>query len=96
MHERSLEIKVLLSTKNLLGSISNWDMYLLLIYAGRLKQITCVHLSEKVNVMVALSMLKKLGLSADVAYNGMEAIKALQAKHYDLVYLTTFLFLKLF
>ena len=35
--------------------------------------------------MVALSMLKKLGLSADVAYNGMEAIKALQAKHYDLV-----------
>jgi len=35
--------------------------------------------------MVALSMLKKLGLSADVAYNGMEAIKALQEKHYDLV-----------
>lgn len=41
----------------------------------------------KVNVMVALSMLKKLGLSADVAYNGMEAIKAVQAKDYDLVYL---------
>lgn len=40
----------------------------------------------KVNVMVALSMLKKLGLSADVASNGMEAIKAMQTKHYDLVY----------
>lgn len=40
---------------------------------------------NKVNVMVALSMLKKLGLSADVACNGMEAIKALQGKHYDLV-----------
>lgn len=35
--------------------------------------------------MVALSMLKKLGLSADVAYNGMEAIKAMQTKRYDLV-----------
>lgn len=36
--------------------------------------------------MVALSMLKKLGLGADVAYNGLEAIKALQAKYYDLVH----------
>ena len=35
--------------------------------------------------MVALSMLKKLGLVADVAYNGLEAIKALQVKYYDLV-----------
>lgn len=39
--------------------------------------------------MVALSMLKKLGLSADVAYNGMEAIKAMQTKRYDLVHSLT-------
>jgi CheY-like chemotaxis protein len=40
---------------------------------------------NKVNVMVAMSMLKRLGLAADVAYNGLEAIKALQTKCYDLV-----------
>ncbi len=39
----------------------------------------------QVNVMVAMSMLKRLGLAADVAYNGLEAIKALQTKFYDLV-----------
>uniref|UniRef100_A0A7I4AXA3 histidine kinase n=2 Tax=Physcomitrium patens TaxID=3218 RepID=A0A7I4AXA3_PHYPA len=51
------------------------------------KKLPSLLLAEdnKVNVMVALSMLKKLGLSADVASNGMEAIKAMQTKHYDLV-----------
>lgn len=40
---------------------------------------------NKVNVMVALSMLKRLGLEADVAYHGMEAIQAIKSKQYDLV-----------
>jgi len=38
-----------------------------------------------VNQKVALLMLKKLGHSADVAQNGVEAIAALAAKEYDLV-----------
>ena len=40
---------------------------------------------NKVNVMVALSMLKRLGLEADVACHGGEAIEAIKAKSYDLV-----------
>jgi CheY-like chemotaxis protein len=45
----------------------------------------CEVINVQVNVMVAMSMLKRLGLAADVAYNGLEAIKALQTKCYDLV-----------
>jgi CheY-like chemotaxis protein len=46
----------------------------------------CELINVQVNVMVAMSMLKRLGLAADVAYNGLEAIKALQTKCYDLVW----------
>ncbi|XP_024533072.1 histidine kinase 5 isoform X2 [Selaginella moellendorffii] len=42
---------------------------------------------NKVNVLVALSMLKRLGLTADVAFNGQEAISAIQARSYDLVFM---------
>ncbi|MBU8869529.1 MAG: response regulator [Gemmatimonadales bacterium] len=38
-----------------------------------------------VNQKVALGILKKFGLSADVVVNGIEAVKALETKHYDLV-----------
>jgi CheY-like chemotaxis protein len=38
-----------------------------------------------VNQMVALGLLKKLGVAADVAGNGLEAIRALQRAPYDLV-----------
>ena len=37
------------------------------------------------NQQVALGILKKLGLCADVVPNGAEAIKALESSHYDLV-----------
>lgn len=45
----------------------------------------------QVNVMVAQSMLKRLGLVADVAYNGLEAVKAIKRSHYDLVQLLVLL-----
>ncbi len=38
-----------------------------------------------VNRQVALNMLNKLGLSADIVANGREALNALEATHYDLV-----------
>jgi CheY-like chemotaxis protein len=37
------------------------------------------------NQMVAMAMLKKLGLRADAVANGAEAIRALETIHYDLV-----------
>jgi len=40
-----------------------------------------------VNQKVALHMLSKLGLSADVASNGMEVLQALQKKPYDLIFM---------
>ena len=40
-----------------------------------------------VNQHVAQSMLQKLGLDVEVADNGMEAIKALKAKKYDLIFM---------
>lgn len=42
---------------------------------------------NKVNVMVAISMLKRLGFSAQVVANGVEALKAIQREKYDLVLL---------
>ncbi|WP_028572249.1 response regulator [Desulfonatronum lacustre] len=40
---------------------------------------------NQVNQTVALGILKKLGLQADVASNGLEALKALEQNDYDLV-----------
>jgi CheY-like chemotaxis protein len=42
---------------------------------------------NKVNVMVAISMLKRLGLTTQVVANGIEALKAIQREKYDLVLL---------
>jgi signal transduction histidine kinase/CheY-like chemotaxis protein len=38
-----------------------------------------------VNQRVALALLKKMGLEADTALNGLEAVSALQARDYDMV-----------
>jgi signal transduction histidine kinase/CheY-like chemotaxis protein/HPt (histidine-containing phosphotransfer) domain-containing protein len=38
-----------------------------------------------INQKVALSLLKKMGLSADVAADGSEALEAVKARHYDAV-----------
>ena len=40
-----------------------------------------------VNQEVAKSMLQKLGLNVDIAVNGVEALKALETDHYDLVFM---------
>ncbi|XP_031482464.1 histidine kinase 5 [Nymphaea colorata] len=40
---------------------------------------------NKINVMVARSMMKQLGHHIDVVYNGLEAVHAVQSSEYDLV-----------
>ncbi len=40
---------------------------------------------NRINQKVAIGLLKKIGMEADVASNGLEAIKALTIKSYDLV-----------
>jgi two-component system CheB/CheR fusion protein len=40
-----------------------------------------------VNQRVALLMLKKLGVKADVVANGLEVLQALEHKHYDLIFM---------
>ncbi|KAJ8758634.1 hypothetical protein K2173_000355 [Erythroxylum novogranatense] len=40
---------------------------------------------NKINVMVTQTMMKQLGYSMDVAYNGVEAMSAVQAHNYDLI-----------
>ncbi len=40
---------------------------------------------NKINQKVALLMLKNLGYSADIAQNGLQALSALDTKHYDLI-----------
>ncbi|EFJ14138.1 pseudo response regulator [Selaginella moellendorffii] len=42
---------------------------------------------NKVNVMVAISMLKRLGFTAQVVANGVEALEAMRKDKYDLVLL---------
>ncbi len=42
---------------------------------------------NKVNQYVALSILKKFGLQADVAENGIQALEMLRQKEYDLVFM---------
>ncbi|XP_020591861.1 probable histidine kinase 1 [Phalaenopsis equestris] len=40
---------------------------------------------NRINIMVAKSMLKQLGHKIDVVHNGLEAIYAVQRTHYDLI-----------
>lgn len=40
---------------------------------------------NKINQMVALKMLKKLGYETDTAWNGREAVEACQKKLYDVI-----------
>ncbi|KAK6927707.1 Signal transduction response regulator, receiver domain [Dillenia turbinata] len=40
---------------------------------------------NKINVMVTRSMMKQLGHSIDVVNNGVEAVRAVQCSHYDLI-----------
>ncbi|PKA50615.1 Histidine kinase 5 [Apostasia shenzhenica] len=40
---------------------------------------------NKINIMVAQSMLKQFGYKAEVVNNGLEAIRAVQSSHYDLI-----------
>ncbi|KAF3512511.1 hypothetical protein F2Q69_00000431 [Brassica cretica] len=40
---------------------------------------------NKINIMVAKSMMKQLGYTFDIAYNGVEAITAIKESSYDLV-----------
>ena len=42
---------------------------------------------HRVNQKVALSMLARLGYSADIAGNGLEALEALENRHYDVILL---------
>lgn len=49
---------------------------------------------NKINVMVALSMMKQLGLSIDVVNNGVEAVQAVQGNCYDLVLMVSSRLLK--
>ena len=53
-------------------------------FRGRGRRILVVE-DNQVNQMVAVGMLQKLGLSADVAGNGVEALAALRDLPYDLV-----------
>ncbi|KAJ0260762.1 Histidine kinase 5 [Hirschfeldia incana] len=40
---------------------------------------------NKINIMVAKSMMKQLGYTFDIAYNGVEAITAIKSSRYDLI-----------
>ncbi len=40
-----------------------------------------------VNQKVAMSMLRKLGYKADMAANGLDALRALEMRHYDIVFM---------
>jgi len=55
--------------------------------AEKSKQKICILLAEDnlINQKVALRVLEKLGYQADVVANGLEALKALELIHYDLV-----------
>lgn len=52
--------------------------------AGKALRILLVE-DNPINQKVALLMLKKLGYCADVAANGLEALKALESHHYDVI-----------
>jgi len=42
---------------------------------------------NKINIMVADALLKKLGCKIDIALNGLEAIERLKTKNYDIVFM---------
>lgn len=42
---------------------------------------------NKLNVVILSQLLKKIGLQADIAYNGTEAVAKAQAKNYDLIFM---------
>ncbi|RXG24111.1 response regulator [Leeuwenhoekiella marinoflava] len=42
---------------------------------------------NKLNVVILSQLLKKIGLHADIAYNGSEAVEKAQAKNYDLIFM---------
>ncbi|WCJ30468.1 histidine kinase 5 [Euphorbia peplus] len=46
---------------------------------------------NKINLMVAESMMKQLGHSIDVVNNGVEAVRAVQCKCYDLVFMDVYM-----
>ncbi|CAL9064915.1 histidine kinase 5-like isoform X1 [Musa acuminata AAA Group] len=46
---------------------------------------------NKINVMVAQTMMKQLGHKIDVVNNGLEAIRALQHFHYDLILMDVYM-----
>lgn len=57
------------------------------IQEQHVKLTTLIVEDNAVNQKVASRMLKKLGITADVAGNGLEAIKALEIKTYDLIFM---------
>jgi len=64
-----------LVTKHLISEIRRTNLRILLAE------------DNEVNQQVALGLLKKFGLKADIARNGSEAVKALMARDYDLVFM---------
>ncbi|HNX39718.1 MAG TPA: PAS domain S-box protein [Methanothrix sp.] len=53
-----------------------------------LSRVSCLIAEDNIiNQKVALHMLAKLGLSADVAVNGLEVLRALESKPYDLIFM---------
>jgi len=64
-----------LVTKHLISEIRRTNLRILLAE------------DNEVNQQVALGLLKKFGLKADIARNGSEAVNALMARDYDLVFM---------
>ncbi|KAG6558226.1 hypothetical protein Mapa_000409 [Marchantia paleacea] len=56
-------------------------------HEGKIQPRILLAEDNKVNVMVAISMLKRLGFTAQVVANGVEALEAIRKDHYDLVLL---------
>lgn len=59
-----------------------------LVKASQEKKVNILLVEDQItNQKVALGMLKNMGFTADVAFNGIEAVKALKATKYDLVFM---------
>ncbi|ONK70519.1 uncharacterized protein A4U43_C05F34540 [Asparagus officinalis] len=57
----------------------------------RLKPKILLVEDNKINIMVAQSMMKQLGHSIDVANNGLEAIRAVQRSQYDIILMDVYM-----